>query len=103
MPRSARVCKTAMTKSARAASDLAARTGALLEEATYLTGLAAAATNLGELGEALSASRRALLLFEALGRTGDAARASLSAAVVYASAGAQHDARAAALETIQRA
>ena len=87
----------------RAASDLAARTGALLEEATYLTGLAAAATNLGELGEALSASRRALLLFEALGRTGDAARASLSAAVVYASAGAQHDARAAAHETVQRA
>ena len=87
----------------RAASDLAARTGALLEEATYLTGLAAAATNLGELGEALSASRRALLLFEALGRTGDAARASLSAAVVYASAGAVHDARAAALETVQRA
>ncbi|MEI9953094.1 MAG: protein kinase [Pseudomonadota bacterium] len=87
----------------RAASDLAARTGALLEEATYLTGLAAAATNLGELGEALSASRRALLLFEALGRTGDAARASLSAAVVYASAGAEHDARAAALETVQRA
>jgi transcriptional regulator with GAF, ATPase, and Fis domain len=87
----------------RAASDLAARTGALLEEATYLTGLAAAATNLGELGEALAASRRALLLFEALGRTGDAARASLSAAVVYASAGAQHDARAAALETVQRA
>jgi len=87
----------------RAASDLAARTGALLEEATYLTGLAAAATNQGELGEALSASRRALLLFEALGRTGDAARASLSAAVVYASAGAQHDARAAALDTVQRA
>ncbi|HYP75009.1 MAG TPA: sigma 54-interacting transcriptional regulator [Polyangiaceae bacterium] len=87
----------------RAASDLAARTGALLEEATYLTGLAAAASNLGELGEALSASRRALLLFEGLGRTGDAARASLSAAVVYASAGAQHDARAAALETVQRA
>ena len=87
----------------RAASDLAARTGALLEEATYLTGLAAAATNLGELGEALSASRRALLLFESLGRTADAARASLSAAVVYASAGAQHDARAAALETVQRA
>ncbi|HET7539242.1 MAG TPA: sigma 54-interacting transcriptional regulator [Polyangiaceae bacterium] len=86
-----------------AASDLAARTGALLEEATYLTGLAAAATNLGELGEALSASQRALLLFEALGRTGDAARASLSTAVVYASAGAHHDARAAALETVQRA
>jgi len=87
----------------RAASDLAARAGALLEEATYLTGLSAAATNLGELGEALSASRRALLLFESLGRTGDAARASLSAAVVYASAGAQHDARAAAFETVQRA
>ena len=87
----------------RAASDLASRSGALLEEATYLTGLAAAATNLGELGDALSAARRALLLFEALGRTGDAARAALSTAVVYASAGAMHDARAAALETVQRA
>ncbi|MEP7051627.1 MAG: protein kinase, partial [Pseudomonadota bacterium] len=61
----------------RAASDLAARSGALLEEATYLTGLSAAATNLGELGEALFAARRALLLFEALGRTADAARALL--------------------------
>ena len=87
----------------RAASDLAARASALLEEATYLTGLSAAATNLGELGEALAAGRRALLLFEALGRTGDAARASLSTAVVYASAGAMHDARAAALDTVQRA
>jgi transcriptional regulator with GAF, ATPase, and Fis domain len=87
----------------RSASELAARSGALLEEATYLTGLAAAATNLGELGEALAASRRALLLFEALGRTADAARALLSTAVVYASAGAMHDARAAALDTAQRA
>jgi transcriptional regulator with GAF, ATPase, and Fis domain len=87
----------------RSASDLAARSGALLEEATYLTGLSAAATNLGELGEALFAGRRALLLFEALGRTADAARALLSTAVVYASAGALHDARAAALDTAQRA
>ena len=87
----------------RAASDFSARAGALLEEATYLTGLSASATNLGELGEALAAGRRALLLFESLGRTGDAARALLSTAVVYASAGALHDARAAALETVQRA
>ncbi len=87
----------------RAASDLASRAGALLEEATYSTGWSAAATNLGELGEALAAGRRALLLFEALGRTGDAARAALSTAVVYANAGAVHDARAAALDTVQRA
>ncbi len=87
----------------RAASDLASRAGALLEEATYATGWSAAATNLGELGEALSAGRRALLLFEALGRTADAARAALSTAVVYANAGAVHDARAAALDTVQRA
>jgi transcriptional regulator with GAF, ATPase, and Fis domain len=87
----------------RAASDLAGRAGALLEEAIYLTGLSAAATNLGELGEALAAGHRALLLFEALGRTGDAARASLSTAVVYASAGALHDARAAAWDALQRA
>ncbi|MEO8905537.1 MAG: sigma 54-interacting transcriptional regulator [Polyangiaceae bacterium] len=87
----------------RSASDLAARSGALLEEAVYLTGMSAAATNLGELGEALAAGRRALLLFEALGRTADAARALLSTAVGYASAGALHDARAAAFETVQRA
>ena len=87
----------------RAASDFSARAGALLEEATYLTGLSASATDLGELGEALAAGRRALLLFESLGRTADAARALLSTAVVYASAGALHDARAAALETVQRA
>jgi len=71
----------------RSAADFAARAGALLEEATYLTGLSAAATNLGELAEALSAARRAQLLFEALGRTADASRALLSTAQVYASAG----------------
>ncbi len=87
----------------RSASELAARSGALLEEATYLTGLSAAATNLGELGEALAAGRRARLLFEGLGRPGDAARALLSVAVAYAGAGAAHDAREAALETAQRA
>jgi transcriptional regulator with GAF, ATPase, and Fis domain len=83
----------------RSAADFAGRSGALREEATYLTGLSAAATNLGELGEALSAARRSLLLFEALGRTGDAARALLSVAQVYAGAGAWLDARSAALET----
>jgi len=87
----------------RSAADFAGRAGALLEEATYLTGLSAAATNLGELGEALSAARRSLLLFEALGRTGDAARALLSIAQVHASVGATLDARSAALETAQRA
>ncbi len=87
----------------RSASELAAGSGALLEEATYLTGLSAAATNLGELGEALAAAKRALLLFEGLGRPSDAARALLSVAVTYAGAGAAQDARAAALETEQRA
>jgi serine/threonine-protein kinase PknK len=87
----------------RSAADFAARAGALLEEAIYLTGLSAAATNLGELAEALAAARRALLLFEALGRTGDAARALLSTAQVYASVGATLDARSAALETVARA
>jgi serine/threonine-protein kinase PknK len=87
----------------RSAADFASRTGALLEEATYLTGLSAAATNLGELGEALAAARRALLLFEALGRSGEAARAQLSCAQVYASAGATSDARAAAVDAAARA
>src|SRR5690606_18118072 len=62
------------------AAEHAARAGALLEEATYQTGVAAAASNLAELGTALTAARRAILLFEHLGRKREAARAALSRA-----------------------
>ncbi len=72
----------------RRAADHAARSGAVLEEATYLTGVAAAGFEAGELGEALDAATRATLLFEHLGRLGDAARALLSRAAVFAAAGA---------------
>lgn len=85
------------------AAEYAARAGAVLEEAAYLTGVAAAATDAGELGQALDAARRATLLFEHLGRPRDAARAALARASVYAIAGAVSEARQAADEAIARA
>ena len=87
----------------RSAAEHAARAGAVLEEATYLTGVAAAGTQLGELGEANAAARRAVLLFEALGRRVDAARAMLSVASSHAAAGARDEAQEAALEAAARA
>jgi transcriptional regulator with GAF, ATPase, and Fis domain len=90
-------------ESFRRAADHAARAGALLEEATYLTGVAASGFDAGELGEALSAATRATLLFEHLGRTGDAARALLSRAAIFAAAGAVLLARDAADLAIARA
>jgi transcriptional regulator with GAF, ATPase, and Fis domain len=87
----------------RSAAEHAARAGAVLEEATYLTGVAAAGTQLGELGEANAAARRAVLLFEALGRRVEAARAMLSVAASHAASGARAEAREAALEAAARA
>ncbi len=51
-----------------AAVDHAVRSGAIVEEATYRTGEAAAAVSLGELGAAIATARRAALLWEHLGR-----------------------------------
>ncbi len=87
----------------RRAAELAARASAVVEEATYLTGVAAAASNVGELGEAIAAARRSLLLFEAIGRAGDAARAELSIAAALAAAGARVEAREAAQDAGARA
>jgi serine/threonine-protein kinase PknK len=87
----------------RRSRDFAARAGAILEEATYATGVAAAAADVGDLGEALEAAGRALLLFEHLGRGAEAARAVLSVAAAYAAAGARLDARHAAGEAMARA
>ncbi len=87
----------------RAAVDHATRSGAVLEEATYSTGLAAAATNLGHLAEALEAARRAVLLFEHLGRPRDAARAALARAAAYAAAGAVAETVDAANDALARA
>ncbi len=69
------------------AADAALRNGATLEEATYLTGVAAAASDAGHLGVALSAALRATLLFEHLDLEALAARAALGRASVLAQCG----------------
>ena len=86
-----------------AAVDHAVRAGAVVEEATYRTGEAAAAVDLGELGGAVATARRAALLWEHLGRPALAARALLAAAAAYATAGAVHEAARAAREAMARA
>jgi transcriptional regulator with GAF, ATPase, and Fis domain len=86
-----------------AAAELAARAGAVLEEATYLTGVAAAASDVGDLGTALRAARRGTLLFEHLGRPAEAARAALSLAAAHAQSGAIAETEDAARDAIERA
>jgi serine/threonine-protein kinase PknK len=85
------------------AVELASRRGAVLDEATYLTGAAAAATDAGDLGAALATATRAALLWERLGQGGRAARAWLSRAVALSTLGATHACDEAALEARLRA
>jgi serine/threonine-protein kinase PknK len=80
---------------ARAAAH-AVRAGAILEEATYLSGVAAAATELGRLNQSLHAAGRALVLYEFLGHPERAARAALSRASVLLVANAAEEAAEAA-------
>ncbi len=87
----------------RRAATHAVEAGAVLEEATYLTGLAAAAARFGHLGEALDAAGRATLLFEHLGRPAEAARSALTRAAVYAQLGAREETQEAARDAIARA
>jgi len=87
----------------RRAVEHAIRSGGVLEEATYATGLAAAAANVGEIAEAIEMGGRALVLFEHLGRPGDAARAALSRAASFAEIGARNEARVAAVDAMSRA
>ncbi len=84
----------------RKAAEHATRCGALLEEATYLVGVASTATNAGRLAEALGAAERSALLFEHLGKPEAAARALLSRASAFAGAGASREAEEAAQATI---
>jgi transcriptional regulator with GAF, ATPase, and Fis domain len=70
--------QVASARSFRRAVELATRAGAALEEATYLTGLSHACVNCGALGEAITTSERAIMLFEALNRPLHAARAALN-------------------------
>jgi len=87
----------------RRAVEIATRSGAIVDEATYLTTLAAAATDAGDVAGALSASSRAALLWERLGRRGDAARAWLARAGALATIGATHAADEASGEARARA
>jgi len=80
------------------AADHAVRAGAVLEEATYLSGVAAAAAELGQLGQALHAAGRALILYDLLGHPERAARAALSRASAFLVAGAREEATEAAEE-----
>lgn len=73
----------------------AVRSGAVLEEATYLTGLAAVATDAMRFEEALASAARAAALFEVLGRPTHAARALLAQAAVLSAFGSEGE-----LETI---
>ena len=79
-----------------AAAERAARGGAVIEEATYLTGLAAAAVDAGAVGSGLSAASRAALLWERLDRPALSARAFLSRASAFSLVGASHEAERAA-------
>ncbi|HEX3344234.1 MAG TPA: tetratricopeptide repeat protein, partial [Polyangiaceae bacterium] len=85
------------------AVELATRAGAVLEEATYLTSEASAATDAGDLPRALASATRAALLWERLGRPDRAARAWLARAGSLASIGVAHGADEAAEEARSRA
>lgn len=85
------------------AADHATRAGAFLEEATSLTGVAAAGLDAGRLSQSLDAATRAALLFEHLGRKADAARAMLARAAVFSAVRAVPQATEAALDAERRA
>lgn len=88
----------------RDAVEHAVRAGAILEEASYRTGVAAASVYLGELETAIAAATRAALLFEdVLGRPGMATRAWLTRAAAHAAIDARPDATRAAEIAIDRA
>lgn len=78
------------------ACEISARASAALEEATFSTGLAASATDLGHLGSALGASERAEVLFESLGLGMQTGRALLARAAVLSVLGMRRDAWAVA-------
>jgi transcriptional regulator with GAF, ATPase, and Fis domain len=86
------------------AAEFAARAGALVEEATYRTGEAAAALDVGRLDVAEAASRRAIVLFDDILRQPTAsARAWLTRAALAAALGDTHETEVAAAETLARA
>jgi serine/threonine-protein kinase PknK len=85
------------------AVELSTRAGSVVEEATYLTNEAAAATDAGDVARALAASTRAALLWERLAQPGRAARAWLARASALSTIGMTHGADEAAAEARSRA
>ncbi|HNZ22517.1 MAG TPA: sigma 54-interacting transcriptional regulator [Polyangiaceae bacterium] len=75
------------------ATEYAIGAGSIIEEATYQTGVAAAAVDAGYVEKALDASLRAELLWEHLGRPEKMAFALLARASAYHLVGCTHDAR----------
>ena len=88
---------TALADYSRAV-ELAARAGAVADEATYLVGEAAAATDDGDMGHALASATRGALLLDRLGRPVEAARAWLVRAAALATVGDRHGADEAVAE-----
>ncbi len=86
-----------------AATAAAARARAVVEEATYLGGVASAAIFLGDIKRALSAAERSLVLLEYLERSAEGARAALTLAVAWQCVGAQVEAARAAQRSLQLA
>lgn len=86
----------------RAATD-AARAGAIVEEATYLVGVASTAAHLAKSGDALAALERADLLFEVIGNPAAQARAALNRASALAVVGATIEAASSAAMAVQLA
>lgn len=82
------------------AKQAAARAGAVVEEATYATGVAAAAVDAGYVEEALQASARAALLWQHLNQPVKTAYAKLDRACAFALVGDSDSARAEAYEAL---
>jgi serine/threonine-protein kinase PknK len=85
------------------AVELATRSGSVVDEATYLTGASAAATDVGDSAWALASATRAALLWDRLAQKDKAARAWLSRSVALSLLGARHACDEAADEAIARA
>ncbi len=90
-------------QSFRRASEHASRAGAVIEEAHYLTGVAAASVQVGAYDGAQKSAIRARLLFDWAGRGGTAARAVQAETAVFAALGAIEEAEGSARDAERRA
>lgn len=84
---------TAALAAFQRAAEHAVHAGALLQEATFTSNVAAAAADLGQLTDAVEFGQRGLLLLEHLGRSLDCGRVALSVLHAYATVGALAEAQ----------